>query len=198
MDALMRKIEGLLFSWGESLSLQKLATITEAPKEDVKYAIQKLIGHYDTHGHALTIIEVNQSVQMATRPDLHGVIDQLFQTDTNKGLSLSNLEVLSIVAYKQPVTKQEIEQIRGVKSDRAMQQLIELGLVRISGKLERIGRPNLFSTTELFLKKFGLKKISDLPPITSFDKLQMALFDDPLEGGEDFGTNQTTDEETNT
>ncbi len=174
----MKQLEGLLFAWGDALSVKKLQVLMAIELQTLRETIDSLNAYYQQVDSSLQIIEVNQSVQLATKSELQAVVEPLFATDKNKGLSLSSLEVLSIIAYKQPITKQEIERIRGVKCDRPVQQLMDLDLVRISGKLDRIGKPNLFSTTDLFLKKFGLKTLRDLPPITSFDRLQMALLDD--------------------
>jgi segregation and condensation protein B len=179
----MRHLEGLLFAWGEALSLKKLAQLMGLDVQQIKEIAQHLGEYYEHHESSLQLIEVNQSLQLATRQDLQSVIEPLFSSDKNKGLSISSLEALSIIAYKQPITKQEIERIRGVKCDRPIQQLLEVELIRISGKLDRIGKPNLFSTTDLFLKKFGLKSLRDLPPVESFERLQLSLDDD--EGDED-------------
>ncbi|MCK8058860.1 MULTISPECIES: SMC-Scp complex subunit ScpB [unclassified Fusibacter] len=190
----MKQIEALLFAWGEALSYQRLAALTGLSQELVKEEADNLRNYYDTCNHAIQLLDVNQSVQLATRHEVSDVVEQLFVTDKNKGLSVSNLEVLSIIAYKQPITKTEIERIRGVKCDRAVQILLELELIRISGKLERIGRPNLFSTTDLFLKKFGLKTLRELPPVASFERMQIALFDEEEEeNGEQAASSEQAD-----
>lgn len=169
----MKQLEGLLFAWGDMISLKRLAGLMSCSTVEVKLTADALNAYYEQVESALQIVEVNQSIQMATRNELAPLIEPLFASDKNKGLSTSSLEVLSIIAYKQPITKVEIEHIRGVKSDRPLQQLQEIGLVQIVGRLERIGKPNLFGTTDLFLKKFGLKTLRDLPPVASFDRLQM-------------------------
>jgi segregation and condensation protein B len=193
----MKELEALLFAWGEALSIQKLATLTELTPELVKEELENLKDYYDRNNHSIQLLEVNQSVQLATRHEVSDRVEQLFVTDKNKGLSVSNLEVLSIIAYKQPITKTEIERIRGVKCDRAIQILLELELIRISGKLERIGRPNLFSSTDLFLKKFGLKTLRELPPVASFERMQIALFDDEEEENGEFTTDQEQNKDNN-
>lgn len=179
MDQLLlqQKIEGVLFAWGDALSYQKLAATVNEDITSVKSAIAEMNKRYANHHHGIHIIEVNQSVQLATKAELKSTIGILFKSDYAKGLSKSMLEVLSIVAYKQPVTKIDIESIRGVKSDRSVQQLIELNFIEIAGQLEKIGRPNLYRTTEFFLKKFGLKTIRELPPIESFERLQISIDD---------------------
>ncbi len=178
---IVQKIEALLFAWGDALSYQKLASLLDVDSDTVKDAVAKLKAHYESDLHGIHLIEVNQSVQLASKHAFADTVDQLFKSDRTRGLSSSLLEVLAIVAYRQPITKLEIEAIRGVGSDRSLQSLIELDFVTISGKLEQVGRPNLYSTTNLFLKKFGLKTLRDLPPIESFDRLQIALTDEEEE-----------------
>lgn len=175
---LQKKVEALLFAWGDALSYQKLSALLEAEQDAIKEAVSALNQRYEQAQHGIQIIEVNQSVQMASRSELGDLVEQLFISSKNKGLSNSLLEVLSIVAYKQPITKVEIENIRGVRSDRSVQHLVDMDYLRVSGELERIGRPKLYSTTDFFLKKFGLKSLRDLPPIQSFERLQLSLFDE--------------------
>ncbi len=184
---IVQKIEALLFAWGDALSYQKLAKLLDVDNATVRAAIETLKQHYDSDLHGIHLIEVNQSVQLASKQVFADTVDQLFKSDRTRGLSASLLEVLAIVAYRQPITKLEIEAIRGVASDRSLQSLIELDFVAISGKLEQVGRPNVYSTTNLFLKKFGLKTLRDLPPIESFERLQIALTDKEEEiiNGED-------------
>ncbi len=174
---IVQKIEALLFAWGDALSYQKLAKLLDVDNNTVKQAVETLKMHYNTDLHGIHIIEVNQSVQLASKHEFADTVDQLFKSDRSRGLSSNMLEVLAIVAYRQPITKLEIEAIRGVGSDRTLQSLIALDFVTISGKLEQVGRPNLYSTTNLFLKKFGLKTLRDLPPIESFERLQIAITD---------------------
>ncbi len=172
---LTQQIEALLFAWGDALSYRRIGNVLEVEVEEVRAAIEVLKEQYADQARGIQLIEVNQSVQLASKKELAEVVEKLFKTDKKRGLSGGLLEVLAIVAYRQPVTKLEIEAIRGVKSDRALQALIALDYIFVSGKLEQIGRPNLYSTTTHFLKKFGLRNLRELPPIESFERLQIAL-----------------------
>ncbi len=177
---LTQQIEALLFAWGDALSYRRIGQLLDVDVERVKAAIEVLKSHYADEMRGIQIIEVNQSVQLASKREVADVVEKLFKTDKKRGLSGGLLEVLAIVAYRQPVTKLEIEAIRGVKSDRALQALSALDFIYVSGKLEQIGRPNLYSTTTHFLKKFGLRNLRELPPIESFDRLQMAMIDEEI------------------
>ncbi len=179
---LIKKIEALLFAWGDALSYQKIASLLDVDNQTLKDAVAQMKQNYQTGPHGIQLIEVNQSLQLASKQEFADTVEQLFKTERSRGLSNSLLEVLAIVAYRQPITKLEIEAIRGVGSDRSLQSLIELDFVAVAGKLEQIGRPNLYGTTPLFLKKFGLKTLRDLPPIESFEDLELALID-----GEQYG-----------
>ncbi len=180
---LIMKIEALLFAWGDALSYQKIGQLLDVDNETLKRAVERMKINYQNGAHGIQLIEVNQSIQLASKQELSDTVEQLFKSERSRGLSTSLLEVLAIVAYRQPITKLEIEAIRGVGSDRSLQSLIELNFVTISGKLDQIGRPNLYSTTPFFLKKFGLKTLRDLPPIESFDQLESLLIDEEVING---------------
>ncbi len=180
---LIKKIEALLFAWGDALSYQKIGQLLDVDIATLKSAVEQMKINYQNGAHGIQIIEVNQSIQLASKQELAETVEQLFKSDRSRGLSPSLLEVLAIIAYRQPITKLEIEAIRGIGSDRSLQSLIALDFVAISGKLEQIGRPNLYSTTPFFLKKFGLKTLRDLPPIESFDQLETLLTDKEVING---------------
>ncbi len=116
----------------------------------------------------IQIIEIANGYQMTTRPDLAPYIERLYRPQTNFGLSKAALETLAIIAYKQPITRGELEMIRGVKVDSPMNTLIEKGLVKDLGRKEGAGRPVLFGTTEKFLQHFGLKSVDELPSLEEF------------------------------
>ncbi len=180
---LVKKIEALLFAWGDALSYQKIAQLLGVDVAAVKLAVAQMKQRYCAGPHGIQIIEVNQSVQLVSKHELADTVAQLFKSDRTRGLSNSLLEVLAIVAYRQPITKLEIEAIRGVRSDRSLQSLVELDFVAVAGQLEQVGRPNLYCTTAFFLKKFGLKTLRDLPPIESFEQLEIPLIDEEVING---------------
>ncbi len=159
-------IESLLFVWGEPLSITKIAKILDVKVSTAEKLIQELAQVYQSEKRGIQIIEVNKHYQFATRKENYAYIEQLCAHTKSKGLSNSALEVLAIVAYKQPITKLDIEQIRGVNSDSPLQSLIERELVQVVGKLEKIGRPQIYATTDVFLKSFGFKSLDELPEMT--------------------------------
>lgn len=162
-------IESLLFAWGEPLSLSRIAKTLELRPSEVESLLKDLIKTYEDEGRGIQILEVDKHYQFCSKKDNYKYIETLCQTSKSKGLSNSALEVLTIVAYKQPITKLDIEQVRGVNSDAALQSLVDRGLVDIVGKLDRIGRPQIYGTSQLFLKTFGLKDIKELPPLDDFE-----------------------------
>jgi len=161
-------IESILFVWGEPISLGRIAKILEIKAKDAKSILEDMMLAYQQEQRGFQIIEMDKHYQLCTLKENYAYIEALCDTSKSKGLSNSALEVLAIVAYKQPLTKIDIEQIRGVNSDAAMQSLIDRDLVTVLGRLEKIGRPQIFGTTNQFLKTFGLKDLKDLPPLEAF------------------------------
>lgn len=181
-------IESLLFVWGEPLSHNKIAKILDIKPSTVEKIIHEMMVQYSEEKRGIQIIEVNKHYQYSTLKENYAYIEKLCVTTKSKGLSNSALEVLAIIAYQQPITKLDIEQIRGVNSDSPLQHLIERGLVEVTGKLEKIGRPQIYGTTDLFLKSFGFKSLKELPSLEEFGGLQ--LFNEAFEhSDEEGGTN---------
>ncbi len=161
---LSKKIEALLFSYAETLSYKKCTQVLGVEFQDLKEAVQILKERYEKNS-ALEIVEINLSLQMLVKAEYSEYVDELFINDKGKGLSRAQLEVLSIIAYRQSVTKREIERIRGTNSARIVQSLIEADLVEAVGKKDAPGLPVLYGTTDTFLIRFGLKNISELPDL---------------------------------
>lgn len=157
-------LEALLFVAKEPLSIEKLAGLLDISTDNVKELIDVLEERYKKSASGLLIIEVDQGFRLGTKPEVSHYIETLYKQPT-QALSNAALEVLSIIAYKQPITRGEIDFIRGVQSDRALTTLVEKGLVANIGRKESPGRPRLFGTTEEFLLHFGLKSLDDLPEI---------------------------------
>ncbi|BEP29054.1 SMC-Scp complex subunit ScpB [Helicovermis profundi] len=162
-------IESLLFVWGDPISAKKLASIINEDVKKIKESINELSVEYKMRGSGIQIVEANSMYQFSTTPNNSKYIEIMCNTSKNKGLSPSTIEVLSIVAYRQPITKGEIDYIRGVKSDKAISNLIERNLIEVKGKLDKIGKPNIFATTNMFLKSFGFQTLKDLPNISEFE-----------------------------
>jgi len=162
-------IESMLFVWGDPLSISKISQVLNIKLSYAEMIMQDLMYQYQENNRGIQIIETNKHYQFSTLKDNYPYIQEMCATSKSKGLSNAAFEVLAIIAYKQPITKIDIEQIRGVNSDAAMQSLIERDLITIKGKLERIGRPLIYGTTDEFLKQFGFKNIESLPPIDEFE-----------------------------
>ncbi|MBP2625607.1 MAG: chromosome segregation and condensation protein, ScpB [Firmicutes bacterium] len=157
-------IEALLFASGNPIDAKKIAQIIEVPQEHVELLIDQLILEMADDIRGLTIVKVAAGYQLCTKPELSTVVKKLAQVQDPK-LSLAAMETLSIVAFKQPITKQEIENIRGVKVDKVLAKLLERQMIKEIGRKEAIGRPILYGTTDEFLKSFGLNGLQDLPPL---------------------------------
>ena len=166
---LRRLIEGALFSAPGPMTANKLSgLIEEAEANDIKEAIVELNAEYVSAGHAFRIEELAGGYRMLTVADLGEDLTTFFAKRTKDSLSRAALETLSIIAYKQPVTRAVVESIRGVAADSITGNLVDLGLVRVSGRSDAPGRPLLYVTTKKFLDHFGLKTLKDLPKEKDF------------------------------
>lgn len=163
-------LESLMFTWGEPLDAKIAAEAVCASKEDVLAAFRKLQEEYEQEQRGIRIREINGSFQFVTDIDNSDYIARLCTPVKIKRLSQSALEVLAIIAYRQPVTKVEIESIRGIRCDRVMEGLIAKGLVEDRGRSNAIGRPILYGTTDEFLRYFGLSSIRELPEIEDIEE----------------------------
>lgn len=161
--------ESMMFVWGEPLEVKVAADIFNISKEDAMEYFLELQQEYEQEGRGIVIRQVNKSFQFVTRAENAEFIERLCTPVKVKRLSQSALEVLAIIAYKQPVTKGEIEAIRGVKSDRVIDGLMKKDLIMVKGKSNGIGRPLLYGTTENFLKHFGFSSLKDLPEIEDIE-----------------------------
>ena len=159
----------MMFVWGEPLPVKQAADVVGISPEEAKELFLELKDEYDQEGRGLEIREINGTFQYVTREKNAEYIERLCTPVKSKRLSQSALEVLAIVAYKQPVTKGEIEAIRGIKCDRVMEGLIAKGIVEAVGRSQAIGRPILYGTTDLFLKNFGFTSLKDLPEIEDIE-----------------------------
>ncbi|SFJ90047.1 SMC-Scp complex subunit ScpB [Thermoflavimicrobium dichotomicum] len=158
-------IEGLLFASGEEgLSLKELADVIGISKQEVQYLINEMQIEWNQQQRGIQIVKVAQVYQLTTLPEHAPYFERLAQAPSRSQLSRAALETLAIIAYRQPVTRLEIEEIRGVKSDRTVQVLQRKGLIREVGRAEGAGRPILYGTTKEFLEYFGLNHIDELPP----------------------------------
>lgn len=158
-------VEAVLFTMGNSVEPRQLAAALNKDEKTAKAAVQRLRDKYDEGSRGMQIIELDGNFQMCTKSRYYENLIRVASAPKKQVLTDVVLETLAIIAYKQPVTKLEIEKIRGVKSDHAVNRLIEYGLVYEVGRLDAPGRPALFATTEEFLRRFGVGSSEELPAI---------------------------------
>lgn len=184
-------IEAILFAMGEAVPVSDIASATGQDMDTTVKLIHHLKDRYDEREGGITLVELDDSVQLCTKQEYYEYITKLLNQPKKHVLSDVMLETLSIIAYKQPVTRQMIEKIRGVKCDHAVNKLIEYNLITEVGRLDAPGRPILFGTTEEFLRAFGVNSLDDLPTMNavSEEKIRQeaaeeALSEYPPEEGE--------------
>lgn len=158
-------IEAVLFTMGGAVELRQLAAAIGQDRETARGAAERLMKRYQTGKKGMEILKLEDSYQMCTRSKYYENLIRVAAAPKKQVLSDVVLETLSIIAYRQPVTKMEIEKIRGVKSDHAVNRLVEYDLVYEAGRLDAPGRPSLFATTEEFLRRFGVGSLGDLPDV---------------------------------
>ncbi len=172
IDKMYAAIEAILFTMGESVETSKIAAAIEQDIPTTVKLIHCLMERYDKQDRGIKIIELGDSFQLCTKAETYEYIIRVASQPKKQVLTDVLLETLSIIAYKQPITKQEIEGIRGVSCDHAVNKLVEYGLVDEVGRLDAPGRPILFGTTEAFLRSFGVKNVDELPVISP-DKVEV-------------------------
>ncbi len=159
-------IEAILFTMGDSVELSKISKAIEHDEDTTRKIIRNMMDRYKEEDRGICIIELEDSFQMCTKKEMYEYLIRIAKEPKKYVLTDVVLETLSIIAYKQPITKIEIEKIRGVKSDHAVNKLIEYNLVTEVGRLDTPGRPILFGTTEEFLRRFSVQSVDELPGIT--------------------------------
>lgn len=170
-------IEGLLFTWGDPLSIEDISEVLGLDKKSLRIILNEMIDDFNYNRRGIQINHINNTYQLSTRAEHFEWINKLCTPRVNKTLSNAALETLSIIAYKQPITKAEIEIIRGVKCDRALSTLMEKKLIVEVGRLERPGKPIIYGTTDEFLRCFGLSSLENLPKLAEDHILQMEDLD---------------------
>ena len=171
-------IEAVLFVMGDSVELSKIASAIEHDEDTTRKIIHRMMDKYESEDRVIRIIELEDAFQMCTKKEMYEYLIRVAKQPKKYVLTDVLLETLSIIAYKQPVTKLEIEKIRGVKSDHAVNKLVEYNLVCECGRLDAPGRPILFGTTEEFLRRFSVQSVEDLP---SLNPEQMENFKEEAE-----------------
>lgn len=188
MNNIKYAIEGILFAAGEPVKASKLAVVLETEIDKIVNAVDDLKREYNEEHRGFTIIDIMEGYQICSRPEYYRYIQEILGEQRNQPLSNAAMEALAIIAYKQPITRGQIEHIRGVNSDGCVNRLYERGLIDESGRLDAPGRPILYVTTDTFLRCFGLKSPQDLPPI-NFKQLKIEELDE-----ENVGDGVETDE----
>lgn len=167
-DQLKKALECVLFVATKPLPLEEVARILQVPLDEALMLLNELAVEYERRS-GLAIVEVAGGWRMVTRPEFAAYISRLHPPQRIR-LSRGSLEVLAIIAYHQPITRPEIEQLRGVDSSAAIQSLLEHGLIQVVGYKETVGRPRLYATTQKFLELFGLRSLDELPPLREWQE----------------------------
>lgn len=160
-------IEAVLFAAGDAIELERLADIVDVDKKSLREILKKMMDEYNYERRGIHIIRMEDSYQLCTRGEFSEYVSRLAEPPKMMNLSNAALEVLAIIAYKQPVTKSSIEHIRGVNCDYIVNRLIERNFIEEKGRLDAPGRPILFGTTQHFLRIFGISELEDLPDFDS-------------------------------
>ncbi len=165
-------LETMMFIWGEPLEVKDAAEVLEADKNVIRGLFRELQTEYEQEGRGVRIREVDDAFGFVTLAENDMFLKKLCTPVRVRRLSQAALEVLAIIAYRQPVTRSEIDSIRGIKSERVIDGLIDKGLIEISGRSEGVGRPLIYATTKEFLKKFGFSSLKDLPEVPEYEEMR--------------------------
>lgn len=174
MNTLDLHIEALIFASEQSIALEEIKAICETAferslsEQELSTSIANIQAKYSRSDLALELVELADGYLFLTKKEFHPTVNQLHVHRAKKKLSQAALETLAIIAYRQPITKLEIEQIRGVNCDYSVQKLLEKELISLAGKADTVGKPILYQTSDLFMDYFGLKNLSDLPQLKDF------------------------------
>ncbi len=179
--SLKGRIEAILFVAGEAVSIRDMAKALQIDEKELKAALKEIGSEYDYEQRGFMLKRFGDKVQLATRPLYSEDVLRLLQPVQQQSLSQAAMETLAVVAYKQPVTRAEVEQIRGVKCDYSLQSLMMKGLIQEAGRKDTIGRPILYATTDTFLSHFGIQGLEDLPPLPETESGTTEEEDDPDE-----------------
>ncbi|GAA0865222.1 SMC-Scp complex subunit ScpB [Paraclostridium tenue] len=171
-DEIKSIIEAIMFAYSDPISIKELnnAINEELSSKEIEIMLNSLIEEYKENNRGIQIIKLQDKYQMCTNKEYSSFVKNILEPKKKKTLSQATLEALTIIAYKQPITKVELEEIRGVKSDKVIQTLIENDLIYEAGRLDKIGKPIIYKTTNEFLRLLNIEKLEDLPPIENYEK----------------------------
>lgn len=201
-------LETMMFMWGEPLEVKDAAEVLEADKKEIRELFKELAEEYEQEGRGIRVREVDDAFGFVTHVENDIFVKKLCTPVRVRRLSQAALEVLAIIAYRQPVTKSEIDSIRGIKSERVIDNLVDKNLIEVTGRSEGIGRPLIYGTTKEFLKKFGFTSLKDLPEVPEYEEMrrereeegygQMFMdfsADEPEEGSEEASSDAKEEEQ---
>lgn len=160
-------LEAILFTMGDSVEIDRLAAVIEEDKDTTQKLLEEMAEAYQEEGRGIALTTLEDAVQLCTKSELYEYLIKIAKTPKKFVLTDTLLETLSIIAYKQPITRLEIEKVRGVSCDHAVNRLLEFELITEVGRMDAPGRPLLFGTTEQFLRSFGVKSIEELPELSA-------------------------------
>lgn len=183
-ERIMGIIESILFAAGREVTIKEIMTVLEAESSDIISIVNEMKENYEKEDRGIQIINVDGAYQLCTKKKNYDYICQIFDKRAKLQLSQSAMETLSIIAYNPSITRAEIEAIRGVSSDGVIYKLLDYNLIAETGKLDAPGRPTTFSTTNEFLKMFGLSSLKDLPELPRYklDSNKQIVIDDIVNG----------------
>lgn len=167
---MMAVAESILFVSGDPVSTKDLSQLLGIDQRSTKKLMQRMIDCFNFERRGLQVICVNDTYQLATRPEHKEYVEKFVGAEKYQGLSQAALETLAIITYRQPITKADINEIRGVKSDYTIMNLMNKGYIQEVSRLDAPGRPILYGTTDLFLKSFGFTSLKDLPPLEELEE----------------------------
>jgi len=175
-DELAGIIEGILFGAGEGVSMTELCRCLDKPVSEVQFAMEILKQDYQSKARGIRLVQIKDTYQLSTKPDYYGYIKEITRHQEKTGLSRAALETLAIIAYRQPVTRLAVDELRGVSSSSAIQRLLDRGLICDGGRLEAPGRPILYKTTNAFLKTMGFTSLKEMPEFEVFSQGKQESF----------------------
>ena len=184
LDRKKAAIEAILFAAGRVIKINELMAILEISSDEIISIVNNMGEEYAKNNRGIEIIKVEDGYQLATKKEMYEYLYPIFDKRSKPNLSQASMETLAIIAYNPKITRAEIEQIRGVSSDATIYKLLEYNLIENVGKADLPGRPTMYSTTESFLKMFGLSSLKDLPELPRYklDSNKQIVIDDLVNG----------------
>jgi len=192
-DELAGVIEGVLFGAGDGVSMSELCRCLDKPVAEVQFAMEILKQDYQSKARGIRLVQIKDTYQLSTKPEYYRYIKEITRQQEKTGLSRAALETLAIIAYRQPVTRLAVDELRGVSSSSAIQRLLDRGLICDGGRLEAPGRPILYKTTNAFLKTMGFTSLKEMPEFEVFSQGKQESFDLELLKNESQNTDDSSE-----